>query len=373
MVFDKIVIGAGLYGVYSALICGKRGERVLVLECDSSPFERATYANQARVHMGYHYPRSMSTAIKSREYFNRFNEEYGFCINNKFKKIYAISSKFSWTSSEQFKKFCYDADIHCEEVSCDAYFKKGMCEGAFLTTEYTYDAQILKRELIEQISSLSNIKIIYGAAISQIENDGINFVLSLGNGGKFKSDYVINATYAGVNQIHALLGFPMLQIKYELCELIICKPNTKLADVGITVMDGAFFSIMPFGKTGTHTLTSVTFKPHNTSYESVPIYKCQQKTSGNCSSQRLDNCNSCPAKPESAWPYMSRLAKKYLNDEYSFEYERSLYSVKPILKASEIDDSRPTVIRRYNDNPRFVSVLSGKINTVYELDEELFS
>ena len=45
--------------------------------------------------------------------------------------------------------------------------------------------------------------------------------------------------------------------------------------------------------------------------------------------------------------------------------------MKPILKASEIDDSRPTVVRRYSDAPAFVSVLSGKINTVYDLDEVL--
>ena len=68
---------------------------------------------------------------------------------------------------------------------------------------------------------------------------------------------------------------------------------------------------------------------------------------------------------------MSHLAKKYLKDEYNFSYIKSLYSIKPILKASEIDDSRPTVIRRHSDKPRFISVLSGKINTVYELDEEL--
>ena len=45
--------------------------------------------------------------------------------------------------------------------------------------------------------------------------------------------------------------------------------------------------------------------------------------------------------------------------------------MKPILKASEIDDSRPTVIREMNQSPRLVSVLSGKINTVYDLDEVL--
>ena len=49
--FDKIVIGAGLYGLYSALRCGERGQRVLVLECDPEPFMRASYINQARVHI----------------------------------------------------------------------------------------------------------------------------------------------------------------------------------------------------------------------------------------------------------------------------------------------------------------------------------
>lgn len=30
---------------------------------EEAPFTRATYINQARVHMGYHYPRSLSTAM----------------------------------------------------------------------------------------------------------------------------------------------------------------------------------------------------------------------------------------------------------------------------------------------------------------------
>ena len=62
--FDKIIIGAGLYGLYAAEYSGKKGENILVLEYDTAPFQRATYINQARVHMGYHYPRSLTTAIK---------------------------------------------------------------------------------------------------------------------------------------------------------------------------------------------------------------------------------------------------------------------------------------------------------------------
>ena len=45
--------------------------------------------------------------------------------------------------------------------------------------------------------------------------------------------------------------------------------------------------------------------------------------------------------------------------------------MKPILKSSEVDDSRPTAIAVMSDSPVFISVLSGKINTVYDLDEFL--
>ena len=96
---DKIIIGAGLYGLYSALFCAKLGQKVVVLEKDPAPFMRATYINQARVHMGYHYPRSYSTAIKSAGYFRRFNEAYDFCIHSKFEQVYATSVNFSWTDA----------------------------------------------------------------------------------------------------------------------------------------------------------------------------------------------------------------------------------------------------------------------------------
>ena len=136
-------------------------------------------------------------------------------------------------------------------------------------------------------------------------------------------------------------------------------------------MDGPFFSIMPFGKTGYHSLTSVTFTPHNASFDSYPTFKCQKDSEGYCTPECLGNCNECKAKPESAWSYMSSLARKYMVEEYRFEYKKSLFSMKPILKSTEIDDSRPTVIKTHSNEPTFISVLSGKINTVYDLDEFL--
>ena len=368
---DKIIIGAGLYGLYSANLCGQKGEQILVLEYDADAFKRATFINQARVHNGYHYPRSYSTAIKTAKYFKRFNEDYGFSMLIKFDQIYATSSEFSWSDAKQFQKFCDAAHIKCEEISTKKYFKDGYCDGAFLTEEYTYDAQILKEFFVEKIKELPNVKIKYGVRIRSIQNNGKEYEVEMLDGAQYKSNFILNATYASVNQIQNYLGFEHFKIKYELCEIILCNVNDKLKNTGLTVMDGPFFSIMPFGKSGYHSLTAVTFTPHVACKESLPRFNCQLKSNGFCTPLQLGNCNDCPAKPESAWPYMSNLARKYMRDDLQFEFDHTLYSMKPILLASEIDDSRPTVIKSFSTNPTFVSVLSGKINTVYDLDDIL--
>ncbi|MCI2046526.1 MAG: FAD-binding oxidoreductase [Faecalibacterium sp.] len=371
MVYDKIIFGAGLYGLYAAEQCGARGERVLVVERDAAPFQRATYINQARVHQGYHYPRSYSTAIKSAHYFRRFCEDYSFCLYRDFEQVYATSREFSWTSAPEFQKFCDAAHIRCDAVSAERYFKPGLCDGAFLTNEYTYDAKLLKEHLLTQIAAEPTVELRFGVKPEHAAAKGGAWQVSLSDGSMAEAPFILNATYAGINDIHAMMGFDAFPIKYELCEMILCTVAEPFQNLGITVMDGPFFSIMPFGCTGLHSLSAVTFTPHNTSYDSVATFPCQAQSEGRCRPGSLFNCNACPAKPASAWPYMSRLAKKYLKEEYGFSYHSSLFSMKPILKASEVDDSRPTVVRRYASSPTFVSVLSGKINTVYDLDEVL--
>ena len=129
--FDKIIVGAGLYGLYAARRCGMAGQRVLVLERDPGPFMRATYINQARVHMGYHYPRSYSTAIKSAHYFERFCKDFSFCLRTDFDQVYATSAHFSWTDAAAFRRFCAAAKIRCDDVAPSKYFNPGVCDGAF--------------------------------------------------------------------------------------------------------------------------------------------------------------------------------------------------------------------------------------------------
>lgn len=398
--YDRIIIGAGLYGLYAALFCAKRDLSVLVLEKEPDAFSRATYINQARVHMGYHYPRSLSTAMKSAGYFKRFVDDYGFCIHSKFDQIYATSENFSWTNARQFIDFCKAAGIRCDEVPASRWFQYKMCDGAFFTEEYTYDAHILRDYFVDELDKCANVTIRYNSEIKEILQGTDDYCVMLESGEKYCSGFVLNATYASVNQIlrkvvtnvsdesgeaasnsyagntRRVFEKDAFAIKYELCEIILCDVDDNLKNVGLTVMDGPFFSIMPFGLTGKHSLTSVTFTPHVTSYDEVPQFNCQKRLlergGYKCTSECLGNCNRCPEKPESSWEYMSHLARKYMKPEYGFRYVESLFSMKPILKSSEIDDSRPTAIKVHSSEPTFISVLSGKINTVYDLDEYLW-
>lgn len=214
MILDKLIIGAGLYGLYSALKCGESGQHVIVLERDPAPFMRATYINQARVHMGYHYPRSFSTAIKSAHYFERFCEDYGFCLHTEFDQVYATSSHFSWTNAEEFKKFCVDADIRCDSVDPEWYFNPGMCDGVFLTKEYTYDAQVLKKWFLSQLSQYDNVEIVYDDQPIEIIKAEETWIIKTKKELMIETPFILNATYAGVNDIHQLLGYEPFKIKY---------------------------------------------------------------------------------------------------------------------------------------------------------------
>ncbi|MBI5643474.1 MAG: FAD-binding oxidoreductase [Deltaproteobacteria bacterium] len=368
--YDYLILGAGIYGLYSAKLLGERGFSVAVVERDKGPFQRASYINQARVHHGYHYPRSISTARKTAKYYHRFNKDFSFAINRTFRKIYAISSVNSLTNAAQFKKFCDYVDIPAVEINTGLYFNKQYVESAFESEEYAFDPFIIRDWFMDRLSRLKGVDFFFDTCLDGAEKGGGVFSVRLSGGLVIETPSVINATYASVNQVLDKFGFEPMKIKYEICEVIIVDVEGFLKDVGLTVMDGQFFSIMPFGLMGKHSLTSVAFTPHLSSYGKLPEFPCQ-KVNRDCKPKELQNCNLCVARPATAYPYMRQLSMKFLREDAKIGYDSSLFAIKPILTAAELDDSRPTVIRKLSEKPSFISVLSGKINTVYDLDEAL--
>ncbi|HSE42776.1 MAG TPA: FAD-dependent oxidoreductase [Acidobacteriota bacterium] len=366
--FDYVILGAGIYGLYSACILAAKGQTIAVLEYEPASFQRASFVNQARIHNGYHYPRSFTTAKQTASYFREFCEEFDFALMNQFENIYAIADHYSQTNAEQFVKFCANAGIPCTEVDHLTYFQPNMIEAAFSIQEYSFDAPKIRNHLLQKLQSYSKAEIHYSMHVVRAEVEQGNYKLDLNDGSVILASNVINTTYASLNQIQELFGLPKLPLKYELCEVTLCKV-TSPENVGMTVMDGPFFSLVPFGTSGLHVLSAVPYTPHLTSTSDVPIFECQ-KNNPKCNAQQLQNCSTCEARPESAFHLMRQLASKYLNESIKIEFEEALFAVKTIPFASEIDDARPTLIQKVNSNPNFISVLSGKISTIYDLKRE---
>ncbi len=63
--YDYLVIGGGLFGSYAALYAAQLGYSVCLVEREDALFKKASVVNQARLHAGYHYPRSVATARMS--------------------------------------------------------------------------------------------------------------------------------------------------------------------------------------------------------------------------------------------------------------------------------------------------------------------
>ena len=369
--YDKIIIGAGIYGMYAAkrTLEKNSNEKVLILEVENTYFNRGSYINQARLHNGYHYPRSYSTASKSAKYFDRFYNDFKEGINDNFKKVYAVATDYSWANGEQFKKFCDNLNLLCDEIPKENFFNPHTIDKAFLTKEYSFDAKKIGDKLYRELRALGcNFK--FEAKITSIKKEKDIFIVQLEDGSEYFTPFILNATYAGINKIHDLLGFEYLPIKYEFCEVILCEVSDNIKNVGLTVMDGPFFSVMPFGLTGYHSITTVSRTPHFTSYDHLPPYDCSGDEKLHTKEHRK-GCIHCGIYPETAFQEMVQTAKKYLSENIEIKYVKSLFTIKPIWVASEIDDSRPTIIRQYSENPDFYTVFSGKINTMYDLDEIL--
>jgi hypothetical protein len=367
---DRLVIGAGLFGLHGALVLARRGLRVAILDADDQPMMRASQVNQARVHNGYHYPRSLTTALSSVHYYNRFVHDFAEAVNTTFAQIYAIAHSQSFMSADGFEMFCDRAGVQCDPVDPDQWFRRGTVQSAYRTDEYSFDAETLRRMMCAQVTATPGVSWYQPARMAGVDRDADGFTVLLEDGRRLRADGILNASYAGTNQVLSLLGEPPLSLKYELCEIILTNVSDELRDVGLTVMDGEYFSLMPYGLSGFHSLTSVGFTPHRVSHDVTPHFSCQARNAV-CNDVALDNCSFCPEAPSSSWPFVSQMTRRYLGDQHTVRFGESLYAVKTVLKTTEVDDARPTMIIQHSSEPWLTSVLSGKIATIYDLDEAL--
>lgn len=348
--YDAIVIGGGFFGCSVALGCAARGARVLVLEQGQDLLERASFVNQARVHAGYHYPRSILTAQRSAANYPRFVRDFADCLDSTFEQIYAIARGHSKVSAYQFVKFCERAGIPCRPapVRLARLFTPELIEQAFLVEECAFNATRLRGRLRDSIAE-KGVEIRVSSGVNRVTEAASAPLAVHLEDETLLAERVFSCTYSETNNLLGRSGLPLLPLKHELTEMAMIRVPAELARLGITVMDGPFFSTMPFPALGLHSLSHVSYTPHEA---------------------WLDDA-AAPVPSSSKGLFMLRDARRYLPLLGKAQQVTSLFTTKTVLRQNETDDGRPILCRRDYVLPGFTIILGAKVDNVYDVLEAL--
>src|SRR5882672_7489264 len=157
MDYQHIISGGGTYGCFVALRLAERfgGAGVLIVEQEPDLMRRASYNNQARVHGGYHYPRSLLTALRSRINAPRFIAEFKSAIHTTTQQYYAVSRRQSNVTAGQFVQFCrrIGADLKPAPAAIQKLFNEDFIEAVFSVSEHAFDADKLRESVRERIEA----------------------------------------------------------------------------------------------------------------------------------------------------------------------------------------------------------------------------
>lgn len=362
-----LVIGGGFFGMYLAEQLALGGHEVKLIEREPDFMSRASFNNQARVHQGYHYPRSILTALRSRLSFPRFVNEFRDCIASNFAKYYLIASPLGKVTAQQFLKFCERIGAPCDPAPerIRSLTNPGLVEACYSVTEYAFDA-IKLRDIMARRLQGANVTSMLGTSVEKVRQHGNGLMVTLrteSSRGQVDvyADHVFNCTYSHINQLLSESDIELIPLKHEMTEMCLVEVPDVLKASGITVMCGPFFSVMPFPAAGLHSFSHVRYTPH---YEWHDDSKHQYKDS----QSRLDD-----ETRYSAWRHMQKDAARYIPILSECEYKRSLWEVKTVLPRSETDDSRPILFRANHGLRGLHCVMGGKIDNVYDVVEAITS
>lgn len=371
--FDFVVIGGGIFGCYAAIYLAGRGAKVAILEKESRLFQKASLVNQARLHSGYHYPRSIATAAMSDEHKARFTSEHSAFVNHTFEKFYAIDRYGSFTDGQQFERFCAFLNIRCDRISEHSLFNFDRLEALYLTEEHSFDPVLLGNFYRDQVENHPGIEVYTNARLQLVNNAGNQWNIQVSVPDflilDLETPVAINATYAATNAINRLFGLRDLGLTHEISEIAFIH-SQEFGLRGLTVMDGPFGSIMPYGLSGLLSLSSVAYTHHNISFDALPTFDCQQPWEDpSCTPEAPGICTSCVRRPASNAPKMLAQMQQYFSEQVKFSTLFSYFTIKSKLKSSYIDDGRPTEISLLHESPRFYCLFAGKINSIYEIEK----
>lgn len=352
---DFLIAGGGFYGCALALFLRSLSKNVTLVEAEPVLLNRASRINQARIHTGFHYPRSPLTAVKSMVLHRRFVRDFAEAVVDDFQMIYAIARNRSKVSAKRFYAMYRDigAPIALASPSQTALFNPDAIEGVFACKEHAFDYVRLRALLAERLEH-SGVRLHIGTTLQTVSRTDNCIIAGLSDGREVTTQHLFNVTYGQTNHILRLAGLPEAPLKYEIVELALVDPPDELRGSGVTIMDGAFFSLMPYPAEQLYSLTHVRYSPHvswnesmghrDSPYTIAASYECQTRVK-----------------------YMVADARRFLPCVAKITWKKSLYEVKTVLMKNEGDDGRPILYQRHDAEPRITAIVGGKLDNIYDL------
>jgi glycine/D-amino acid oxidase-like deaminating enzyme len=362
--YGALVIGGGFYGCSIALhLARDLGVRsVAVAERGTRLLGRASYGNQARVHHGYHYPRDFTTAWRSRANFRPFVERYRAAVVDSFPKLYAIARRNSQVSARRFETMMREIGAPCAPAPrrLAALFSPNLVEAVYTVEEFAFDADALAAQMEADLRE-AGVDILLGTTASVASrdgDDGVTILLESGAGARHAvAGTAFNCTYGMLANVGGAPA-PAARLKYEIAEICLVEPPPELRGAGITVMDGPFFSCMPFPARGLHSLTHVHYTPH-------------ASWTGASHPARVPYDFLADFPRLSAFEDMRRDAARYVPLLAGTRHVDSIFEVKVVLMANEQNDGRPILVEGEPVTGGVVAVLGGKLDNIFDVLEAI--
>lgn len=327
-----LIIGGGLFGCSIALELSKSGYDVTLIEQNSSIMSNASKYNHNRIHYGYHYPRSLETAIQSLDGLLSFLIKYKEAIVTNFPNYYAISANQSNINAAEYRKFCDQVGISYHSEFPSSYIMNNtLLEDSYRVEEPIFDWEIL-RDLVEKELKNSTVNLKLNTSFT---NEFINF------------DFIINCTYSSINKINKLIGVPLL--KFKLQDVIIPIFEYNHPKIGLTIMDGPFCSIMPRGNNPNQFL----------------LYHVKYSV--------LKETKDLILSPLENIEYNLKMIKEDSSNYFPFIKEVKFIDYWRTTRAIPIvdNDERLSKIITYPSNPNFITVFSGKMSTCIKVAKQI--
>jgi hypothetical protein len=316
------IIGGGWVGCHLAHKL-KSLHEITLFEKNKSIFKETSYNNQNRLHYGFHYARNYETRELCRNTFDKFIDDYGFCVGDIDKNCYCVPKNKSVIDFKTYLKI-FEGFGH-ENIDIDL---KNI-EGCVNTKEKYIDFKKCSEFFLKDLRDIIKYEKITIKKLNKLSEE---------------FDLVIDATN---NNLELNKGE---NVFFELTTCLIYEKINESTFDSLTMVDGDLFSIYPYFD-NFFTLTDV---------EYTPIRKFKSIKSLNKFKNKIDD-NFINEKKIF---FEKRVLEYYEDFMKNFKYKGYFLSTKS--KIQNYSSTRYPIIR---ENNNIISCFTGKIQGIYIIEE----